>query len=397
MRREAAEKDVVPQVEDAGEIGRRPGEAVVHDRQIVLVGGAPDRVELGMVGRNVLGDERHHRDGPARFAPFADFLDRSVDIARRGDDHALQPVGMVAAEIGHVPVEGADDVDLDRRVLVADKAGPRGRDQEMRVGALVVHVLEPAFGLVVLGPGARLLRAHPLGVAAAMGLARRRLAEDALVGNLAVAVDMAAGCSAGFAGPDRLAVLRQFGKARPEAGIDVGVEDFRGRLDMRVGVEYAQPVFHHAPPSFVGDLYTPAGGSRKRRSKNARPGPSDCVRLPARAPSEDDKNHAASDVYQPRRKGDDARHRCRHQRHAGRRLPRGRRHRRRMRRLVHVRDLPCLRARRQLALCPPMEADEDAMLEGTASPRRPNSRLSCQLVVSAQMDGLVVHLPETQT
>jgi 2Fe-2S ferredoxin len=51
----------------------------------------------------------------------------------------------------------------------------------------------------------------------------------------------------------------------------------------------------------------------------------------------------------------------------------------------------------QLAKCPPMQADEEAMLEGTASPRQPNSRLSCQLVVSEQMDGLVVNLPETQT
>ena len=51
----------------------------------------------------------------------------------------------------------------------------------------------------------------------------------------------------------------------------------------------------------------------------------------------------------------------------------------------------------QLNLCPPLETDEDAMLEGTASPRLPNSRLSCQLVVSEQMDGLVVTLPETQT
>jgi 2Fe-2S ferredoxin len=50
-----------------------------------------------------------------------------------------------------------------------------------------------------------------------------------------------------------------------------------------------------------------------------------------------------------------------------------------------------------LALIPPMEADEDAMLDGSASERRPNSRLSCQLVVTPQMDGLVVHLPETQT
>jgi ferredoxin, 2Fe-2S len=51
----------------------------------------------------------------------------------------------------------------------------------------------------------------------------------------------------------------------------------------------------------------------------------------------------------------------------------------------------------QLAMTPPMQPDEDAMLDGTASPRRPNSRLSCQLSVSPEMDGLVVHLPETQT
>jgi 2Fe-2S ferredoxin len=50
-----------------------------------------------------------------------------------------------------------------------------------------------------------------------------------------------------------------------------------------------------------------------------------------------------------------------------------------------------------LAKTPAMQPDEDAMLEGTASPRRPNSRLSCQLVVSPEMDGLVVYLPETQT
>jgi 2Fe-2S ferredoxin len=57
---------------------------------------------------------------------------------------------------------------------------------------------------------------------------------------------------------------------------------------------------------------------------------------------------------------------------------------------VYVRD-------DQLALCPEMEVGEEAMLDGTASPRQPNSRLSCQLVVSPQMDGLVVTMPETQT
>jgi 2Fe-2S ferredoxin len=51
----------------------------------------------------------------------------------------------------------------------------------------------------------------------------------------------------------------------------------------------------------------------------------------------------------------------------------------------------------QLAKCPEMELGEDAMLDGTASPRRPNSRLSCQLVMAPEMAGLVVDMPETQT
>lgn len=57
---------------------------------------------------------------------------------------------------------------------------------------------------------------------------------------------------------------------------------------------------------------------------------------------------------------------------------------------VYVRD-------DQLAMVPPMEPDEDAMLEGTASPRHANSRLGCQLVVSPEMDGLVVTMPELQS
>src|SRR5580704_9560238 len=51
----------------------------------------------------------------------------------------------------------------------------------------------------------------------------------------------------------------------------------------------------------------------------------------------------------------------------------------------------------QLAKLPEMELGEDAMLDGAASPRRPNSRLSCQLVMTPAMDGLVVDMPETQT
>lgn len=50
----------------------------------------------------------------------------------------------------------------------------------------------------------------------------------------------------------------------------------------------------------------------------------------------------------------------------------------------------------RLDTLPPMSADEDALLNGAASERRSNSRLSCQLVVMRDFDGLVVCLPERQ-
>jgi 2Fe-2S ferredoxin len=50
----------------------------------------------------------------------------------------------------------------------------------------------------------------------------------------------------------------------------------------------------------------------------------------------------------------------------------------------------------QFARLPPMGADEDAVLDSTASERRPNSRLSCQIVVTPELDGLTVHLPVRQ-
>jgi 2Fe-2S ferredoxin len=45
---------------------------------------------------------------------------------------------------------------------------------------------------------------------------------------------------------------------------------------------------------------------------------------------------------------------------------------------------------------PPPEPDEDSMLEYTASPRRANSRLSCQIKLAESLDGLTVDLPESQ-
>lgn len=50
-----------------------------------------------------------------------------------------------------------------------------------------------------------------------------------------------------------------------------------------------------------------------------------------------------------------------------------------------------------LPRAPEMKAEEDEMLEFTASPREPTSRLSCQLVMTPELDGIVVHLPPEQT
>lgn len=40
---------------------------------------------------------------------------------------------------------------------------------------------------------------------------------------------------------------------------------------------------------------------------------------------------------------------------------------------------------------------EEEMLECTESPREDNSRLACQIKVTAELDGIVVRLPEAQS
>ena len=50
----------------------------------------------------------------------------------------------------------------------------------------------------------------------------------------------------------------------------------------------------------------------------------------------------------------------------------------------------------QIRLLPAITEDEDALLDGTAVERQPNSRLACQITASAALDGLIVRLPEKQ-
>ena len=49
-----------------------------------------------------------------------------------------------------------------------------------------------------------------------------------------------------------------------------------------------------------------------------------------------------------------------------------------------------------LARLPAMGGDEDALLDGAAAERRTNSRLSCQIRFAADLDGLVLSLPDRQ-
>lgn len=46
---------------------------------------------------------------------------------------------------------------------------------------------------------------------------------------------------------------------------------------------------------------------------------------------------------------------------------------------------------------PPVSGDEDELLNGVAADRKPESRLSCQITVSAALDGLVVRVPPRQS
>ncbi|MBD1551520.1 2Fe-2S iron-sulfur cluster-binding protein [Pseudomonas typographi] len=45
---------------------------------------------------------------------------------------------------------------------------------------------------------------------------------------------------------------------------------------------------------------------------------------------------------------------------------------------------------------PAPSATEDQLLEATASPRQPNSRLSCQIQMSDALDGIIIDVAPTQ-
>jgi 2Fe-2S ferredoxin len=49
-----------------------------------------------------------------------------------------------------------------------------------------------------------------------------------------------------------------------------------------------------------------------------------------------------------------------------------------------------------LSLLPEISSDEEEMLDYTAADREPGSRLSCQIPLDPDLDGIVVRCPDTQ-
>ena len=241
MRGKAAKEDVVVEIAIAGIVRRGPGKAVVGDRQIVFLRLPPYRIEARVIRGQPLGEQRHHRHRPFGLAPFADFTHRLIDPPCRGDDRALEAVRMRPAELRHVPMIGAYHRDFDRRIVNADQTEPRGRNQEMDVGAFIVHVHDAVLSLVVLRARARSLAAHPPRVPAGKAFARRLLAEDppVVLGAGAIRVHLAS---------TRPAVRCQFRQPRAKVRIDILVQDLGGGIDVSVGVIDPEAIFHRFSP-----------------------------------------------------------------------------------------------------------------------------------------------------
>lgn len=119
-----------------------------------------------------------------------------------------------------MPVIGPDQPHFERDVVHPHKAGPRGRDEEVDIGALLVYVLDAVGGLIVLDTGTGGLGAPPGAAAAGEGRMRSRLAEDPAVESLLDAVSMQLGGAVGrLTSGDTIG--RDLWQPRPKAGIHI--------------------------------------------------------------------------------------------------------------------------------------------------------------------------------
>jgi len=214
----------------------------MHDRQIVLLGGAPDRFEIGVIDRPVVVEQGLHRDRPFRIAPFADFARRLADVARRGDDRAFEPVGERPAKLVHEAVVGADQPDFERHVGEARPRLSRKCTSDPSTSMSRTRLSDRSSTT----PRARPPLAAPCAAVSRSGT-RLGLAQGALVGLVGKAVGVA-DAAVDAARFDGTAIRRQIIEARAKARVDVFLQHIGTRVDMRVGVIDTEAFLHSLPP-----------------------------------------------------------------------------------------------------------------------------------------------------
>jgi hypothetical protein len=96
-----------------------------------------------------------------------------------------------------MPVVGAAQPYFERGVVQPHHASPRGWDEKVDIGALLVHVLDAVCRLIILHPGTGALGASPGATSAGEGRMRAGLTQDAAVEALLHAVAMALLCAIG--------------------------------------------------------------------------------------------------------------------------------------------------------------------------------------------------------
>ena len=256
----ASHRRVVPDVAIAGKVRSLDREAVIHDREVRVVGRGPDRLELGVVHGEILGKQRPHRGHPIVLRQLGDRLCGPRRIGRGREHHALEPPRVGRAVLGHVAVirrvQAAREVRGERGRAVR----PRPGNDEVDVAPFGVHVGEPAARVVLGDPsGDRLARDHlrasreESAIAARVGGHARLLAGDALIAQLPDREDrhlrLILGVAAAGLDLDLPRERRELVEAIAKRSIRVPQQDVERGIDVRVGIDDAESLSHRSPPA----------------------------------------------------------------------------------------------------------------------------------------------------
>ncbi len=136
----------------------------------------PDRLHVRVVYRVVERQTRLRRNRPGRVRPTPHLSNRSLDVSSSDLQYRREPAGMPSADFVQVAVERPDERHVDFGVLVRPESAA---DEELRIDAFLVHLLDPFVDQVVLDADRRVDTAHELLEAALLALSRPGLAEMA--------------------------------------------------------------------------------------------------------------------------------------------------------------------------------------------------------------------------